>query len=236
MIEQGMEKETPKDREGCKIEINTPDVGYEPFPVSILNRSTHEVMTFDPTLGKPATISYSLNKSGCIRVRLVCRNQQNLVIRTLQDWTDQGFGRYELKWDGRDVSGNIVDNKRILVVFEAKDHCKHRHHLGHDIEVCRDQMLIIESKQDTQKVKGIFKMRALLPPGTNGFGKRDGVEVRYFVDYKPFKTERFEKGTGRFGFKIDTRSLENGEHLITVNIDDLDDHIGTAGVKVDVEN
>lgn len=219
-----------------KIYITTPDPGYGPFPVSIINRSTYEVMTFNPYFGKPATISYSLNKSGCIRIRLVCRNQQNLVIRTLQDWTNKEFGKYELMWDGRDAVGNIVDNKRILVVFEAKDHCKHRHHLGHDIEACKDSALIIESKQYTQKVKEIFEMWTSLHPETNGFGKKDEVEVRYFVDYKLFKTERLEKGTDRFNFQIDTRSLKNGEHLITVNVDDLNDHIGSAGVKIMVEN
>ena len=75
-----------------KINIHTPDPGYEPFPVSIINRSTYEAMTFDPSLGKPATISYGLNKGGCIRIRLTCRGQESLVIRTLQDWTNQDFG------------------------------------------------------------------------------------------------------------------------------------------------
>lgn len=231
-----MDKVQELEKDLKKISISTPDPGYEPFPVSIFNRCTYEVTSFDPYLGKPARISYGLSKSGCIRIRLVCRNQQNLVIRTLQDWTDQAFGRYELIWDGRDASGNIVDNKKILVLFEAKDNIRYRHHLKHDIEVCKDPVLIIEGKQDTQRVKAIFEMLTLLPPEINGFMKKNEVEGRYFVDYKLFKTERFKRETDRFDFQIDTRSLKNGEHLITVNVDDLNDHIGSAGVKINVEN
>ena len=37
-------------------------------------------------------------------------------------------------------------------------------------------------------------------------------------------------------FKLDTKTLQNGDHLITVNIDDLHDHIGSAGLRVSVEN
>ncbi len=225
------------DRKIHKIDINTPDPGYEPFPVSIMNRSTYEAMTFDPSLGKPATISYSLNKSGCIRIRLVHRNQPSLLIRTLQDWTNQGFGKYELKWDGRDASGNIVDNKKILVLFEAKDQGKGLQHQEHDEDNCRDPLLIIKTRSDpVQVVRGTFKAQAILTGEAHGSGDVTGCEARYFIDYRLCKTERFKKGIKQFDFDIDITGLKNGEHLITVNVDDLHDHIGSAGIKIKVEN
>jgi hypothetical protein len=63
-----------------------------------------------------------------------------------------------------------------------------------------------------------------------------GYEVRYFMDYKLFKAEKFEKGIKNFTCKIDTNNLQNGDHLIIVNIEDLHDHIGSGGVRVNVEN
>lgn len=231
------DKEEKINRETRKVEINTPDTGYQPFPVSIMNKSTHEGLTFDPSLGKPATISYSLNKSGCIRIRIVRRDQQDLMLRTLQDWTDQEFGKYEVKWDGRDASGNIIDNKKVLIIFEARDQGKGRLHHNHNKELCHDPKLIFETNPESvQKLKGVFDIWTAFSGETPSDWDNKGYEVRYFIDYKPVKTERFEKGAKRFGFKIDTAGLCNGEHLITVNIDDLQDHIGSAGLMIRVEN
>lgn len=225
-------------REDYKIEINTPDSGYEPFPVSIMNRSTHEAMTFDPSLGKPAKISYRLNKAGCIRIRIVHRKKQNLKVITLQDWTHQEFGRYELFWNGCDASGNIVDNKKMMVLFEAKDQGKGLTHKNHDEKECRDPSLSIKTKPEASQMimKGIFEIRTSLEEKASGFISEFGGEVRYFINYKLFKTEKFEPGIKEFVCKIDTAELENGEHLISVNIDDFHDHIGSAGVKIKVEN
>ena len=223
--------------EGYKIKINTPDSGYEPFPVSIMNRSTREVMTFDPSLGEPAKISYKLNKHGCIRIRLVHRNERNLLIRTLQDWTKQDFGEYELYWDGRDASGNIVDNKNILVLFEAKDQGKGLKHLEHDEVLCRDLLLKIKNNPEpSQIVKGTFKILTSLQGNAFGFlGKNDG-EIRYFINYKLFRTEKFQPGVRGFECMIDTTILKNGEHLIIINVDDLHDHVGSASIKIKVKN
>jgi hypothetical protein len=230
------DSEQATERTAHKIDIDTPDPGYGPFPVSIMNRCTHEVMTFDPSLGKPAVISYRLNKPGCIRIRLVHRDQPNLVIRTLQDWTNQGFGKHELTWDGRDASGNIVDNKKIFVLFEAQDQGKGRQHQGHDEEICRDPLLMIKTRTDPfQIVRGSFEMETSLVT-MDGFGEQAGCEIRYSIDYKLIETKRFEKGIKTFGFRIDTTSFNNGEHLITVNVDDFHDHIGSGGVKINVEN
>ncbi len=224
-------------REANKIEIKSRDTGYEPFPVSIMNRSAYEATTFDPSLGKPARISYRLNKAGSIRIRIAHRNQPGLLIRTLQDWTHQDFGKYELQWDGRDSSGNIVDNKKMRVLFESKDRDKGLQHEGHEEAACRDLFLSIEAGSGSlDLVKVTLEIRASLSDETPGIEGEDGLEVRCYVDYKPRETEKVAKGAKGFVLKIDTTDLENGEHLISVNVDDLHDHIGSAGVKIRVEN
>jgi hypothetical protein len=202
-----------------------------------MNRSTHEVMTFDPSHDKSATISYSLNKPGCIRIRLVHREQPDLLIRTLQDWTNQEFGKHELKWDGRDASGNIVDNKRIFVLFEAKDQGKGRQHHDHHEGLCRDPLLAIQALPDPCKfVKGTLEIQTSVVGETYNHPDEAGYEARYYIDYKLFKVEKFGKDIKNFIFKLDTKTLQNGDHLITVNIDDLHDHIGSAGLNISVEN
>jgi len=194
-------------------------------------------MTFDPSKGETATISYRLNKPGCIRIRLVHRDQPNLVFRTLQDWTNQEFGKYELKWDGRDTQGIIVDNKKLFVLFEAKDQGKGRQHNDHPKELCQDPLLMIRTMPNPcQSVNGMFEIQTSVVGETYHSPDKPEYEVRYFIDYELFKVEKFEKGTKNFIFKIDTNNLKNGDHLIIVNIEDLHDHIGSAALRIHVEN
>jgi len=194
-------------------------------------------MTFDPSKGETATISYSLNKPGCIRIRLVHRNQPNLVIRTLQDWTDQGFGKHELKWDGRDTQDIIVDNKKFFVLFEAKDQGKGRQHHDHPKELCQDPFLAIQARPNpSQSVNGWFEIETSVLGETYPSSDKAEYQVRYYVDYELADEERFEKGIKNFLFKIDTKKFQNGDHLIIVNVEDLHDHIGSAALRIHVEN
>ncbi len=225
------------DRKAHKIIIETPDPGYEPFPVSIMNRSTHEINSFDPTLGKPATISYRLNKAGCIRIRLALRDQPETVILTLQDWTDQEFGNYELSWDGHDSCGTMVDNTRILVLFEAKDKEKGLQHKNHDSQKCRDLSLTIKSVTNSQeKENRIEKIMVSATDGQPSYGESNGCQVNCYIDYKLHKTEIIAGLFKEFVLKVDTSSLTKGEHLISFNINDYNDHIGAGSIKIQVEN
>jgi hypothetical protein len=238
-----------KKREGLgeelhKIKIHTPDSGYESFLVSIINRSTREALTFDPHLGKPATIYYSLTKAGTIRLRIVRRDNPELVLLTLQDWTEQGFGRHEVRWDGRDASGNIINNKKVLITFDAKDQAFGGKHQEHDARRCYDPKLIIETTPElTRKIKGNLDIITSFAEGPDRIRWDPNCEVKYFIDYSLFKREVFKNivNTTRFRedkfyLRLDTTKLSKGEHIITVNINDFNDHIGTASLKINVND
>lgn len=231
------ETDTVSDRERFKVQISSPDPGYESFPVSIMNRSTYEAVSFDPALGQPATISYSLNKAGSIRIRVVRRDLPELVLRTIQDWTDQDFGKYQTTWDGRDALGTLVENKKAMILFEAKDQGKGLQHGAHDPAICGDPHISLSLDQESGgAVRGGLKVRATLCGGKPGFGDASECHMRCYVDYAFFKKEKFKKGTKEFVTDIDTSSLPNGEHYLVVNIDDTHDHVGSAGVKLLVGN
>ncbi len=220
-----------------KVKITTPDPGYAPFPVSIMDKSTHEVTMFDPSLDKPATISYSLNKAGCVRVRLVHRQFPDLVIRTLQDWTEQSFGRYQMHWDGRDSSGNIVDNKKVFVLFESKDRDRGRVHQKHETGICREPAVRIDAESGPHHVgKGEITVHAVLSQGEPEFADDRSFEVRCYLDYRLYKKEKYPPGNRRFTLTFNPNDLGIGKHLITVNIDDCHDHVGSAGVVIDLES
>jgi hypothetical protein len=87
-----------------------------------------------------------------------------------------------------------------------------------------------------ESVKGMLEIQASVVGEARNSQNEAEYEARYYIDYKLFKVEKFEKGMNNFIFKIDTNGLQNGEHLITVNVDDLHDHIGSAGLRVSVED
>lgn len=232
-----MDRENPSDREKHKIEINTPDPGYEPFPVSIMNRSTYEAVNFDPRVDEPARISYRLNKAGCVRIRIARRGRPGLLLRTLQDWTDQEFGHYELKWDGRDSSGNIVDNRKIIILFEAKDQGKGLWHADHEAGRCSDPVISISAPAASGgKAAGVIDLVIALPDEYLKSGESDrGREARCYVDYALHSTTKYDAGSKEFIVGLDTNSLAEGEHYVVVNLDDGRDHIGSAGLFINVE-
>jgi hypothetical protein len=217
-----------------KIEMHTPDPGYEPFPVSFMNRSTHEVFSFDPSKGETAKVRYGLNKAGWVRIRLVLRDHMNMVVKTLQDWTRQEFGKYELVWDGRDNSGHIVDNKKIFVVFEAKDQGKGLRHQVHDARDCREPVLEIASPPESARgTGGTLTIHGKITTGTRN-GEKAGYSVAYTIDYREAGKICLEAGTAEFQVTVDTGSLGKGEHLIQFNVDDTEDHVGSASALIQV--
>ena len=119
----------------------------------------------------------------------------DLLFKTLQDWTDKDFGNSELNWDGRDASGNIIDNKKVLVLFEAKDQEKGLQHKVHNEKACFDPELSITTTSDcTQKVKGTIELLINFAGDAGFYEEKHGFEVRYYIDYDFYKADNFGKG------------------------------------------
>lgn len=208
------------------LEIATPDKGYLHFPVRILDRSTREAFTFDPTRDRPATISYHLTRDGVIRIRAVWRRDPNLVLRTLLDWRRQEFGPHFVTWDGRDPSGNVVDNRGTLIAFEGDD----PQHRGHDSEGCHEPGLEFLEPPSGSVLSDLSRVRAGITRDTP-FGRAGGYALRCYVDYELRGEARLAGGTSAFSPPCGP-ILAPGEHLLILNLDDGAGHVGVAGLRL----
>lgn len=209
------------------LNIDTPDKGYLNYPVSILDRSVSEAFTFNPRVDPPARITYRLTRDGLIRVRVCWRADKSLVLRTLADWTQQGFGAHELNWDGRDGSGNILENRGCLITFEARDPEHHKHAL----EDCADPVIKVQSPPS---VRDLSEIKVEIIRDTS-FGRVSGWELRTYADYQ--LVSRTSRGTSAGRMALPPFSdLRSGDHLITVNLDDTYGHIGTSGINIRFSN
>lgn len=226
---------------GGSVRFKPPeDLGYTFHPLEIMDRNTYEAATFDPHKDKPAKISYTVSKAGRVRIRLVRRQDKNLVLRTLQDWTHSRYGTtYCVEWDGKDASRSIVDNKNVFVLFESVDPLdlgRARIHIDHAEESCRDPELRIVAPKSGATIRGETTIAVVLaepPRGTVGTSAA-AYEGRLYVDYSLVAKQRFKKGE-ELTFVLDAGLFAHGSHVLTVNMDDLNDHIGTASTIVMVE-
>lgn len=100
-----------------------------------------------------------------------------------------------------------------------------------------DPELSITTTSDcTQKVKGTIELLTNFAGDAGFYEEKFGFEVRYYIDYDFFRADNFGKGVKEFALELDNSTLKNGEHLISLNVDDHHDHIGSAGVNITVEN
>lgn len=208
--------------------IDTQDPGYLHFPVWILDQSVYQVLTFDPWRGEVASISFRLTRPGRVRVRLVRRDQPGLVLGTLLDWQALSLGRHELKWDGRDASGNITDNRKVRVVIQGdRDQDDRVQHFRHKAEQCSDLKVMLRSRDQANRAVGDGGGDFGLNADLVGNGTGSGYRLRAFLDWKPWFEKVLPSVAGRFVLP-EPSVLAAGDHVVAVNIDDGEDHVGAA--------
>lgn len=227
---QNVELQSVNSPESQLLHIDTPDKAYLNFPVRILSRSTREALTFDPQRGEPATISYRLTRDGDIRVRVCWRKDKTPVLRAILDWTHQEFGDHEVQWDGRDASGNLVDNTRcfIDILGDSPQHREHESGKCHELE-----LKIVSPTEPEAAIGNLSEIRLELV-GDPAYGGENGYELRTYVDYELAAKTELDGDVTAFSLP-DVEGLARGQHLITINLDDRHDHVGVAGLRIDVQ-
>lgn len=207
------------------------DRGYLRHPLRVMNRVTYDAYHLDPESGETATISYSVSKTGWVRIRLVRRDNQDVVLRTLQQWTESHYDnkkKHSVVWNGRDASGNRIDPKRMLVLFETRDNRIGGAHESHDVKSCKDPELTAAEPHRAKSGGSKLSLVAEMEEAPFLTGNDRGFELRVYLDGTPIDTLQFPAKSRRFTYSLSPHLLSPGDHTVTFNVDDFDDHIGTA--------
>lgn len=208
---------------GFLEKIETQDPGYLRLPVSILEPQTYEAVTFDPRAGKPATISFRLTRPAPIRVRIVRKDRPEIVLRTLMDFKLLQLGRHDLTWDGRDASGNITENRMIHLVIEGMP----KPHLPHSREKCHDlKVTFLTPSGDKPTLPRTASIIAQIV-GDPAYGPESGYRMRGLIDWRPWFDKNYAKDAKAFELPP-LPELAAGDHLLTLNVEDGQDHVGAA--------
>ncbi|MHC4633270.1 MAG: hypothetical protein ACYS9C_18655, partial [Planctomycetota bacterium] len=216
--------------------ITMPTPGARKLPVKITEISTFDALTFDPKAKNSGKISYKLSKRAWVRARILLRSDEQLVLRTLVDWSERKAGKHVETWDGRDAAGHLVDKAKfpcfVAIDADSKIHRKHPR------AICKDLRLGLKLKDSPPgPVSGKLGVKVALDNDTRGYGQQHGYKVRAYVDFKLLHSfTRKPKARRGFGFSLDTTGLSTGEHLLTVVVDDGADHVGSTSLKLNVLN
>lgn len=109
-------------------------------------------------------------------------------------------------------------------------------HSLHKTSNCHEPDFTIEfpraeiNKDGLPILKGRVPVRVSIVPEDKSYMVNKRFEVMFYVDTVFFYEE--EEGSSPFTFYWDTTKLNNGEHLLTVNIMSYDDHVGAKTKKV----
>ena len=194
--------------------------------------------TFDPQSGK---IEFVLPEAA--RVRLRFGIQSLPILRTYYSWEPLEAGRHTILWDGLDTSEKIrvVEHPKfradllakslpanaILVRREAadtRDPC---------IELCF-RIELPDARGTTAKGQPLVGDEASLRILVDDPKERESLlesrfEVMIFLDTYYLYEE--EDGAVPFNYRLDTRALNPGPHLLTINLLAYDQRIGVQTLE-----
>ncbi|MFQ6096868.1 MAG: FlgD immunoglobulin-like domain containing protein [Armatimonadota bacterium] len=89
----------------------------DPSGLTISNVS-HTPSVFNPSQSETATITYTISEAADVTIRLT--DPWGTVVRTLVDGAARSSGQHSEVWDGKDDSGEIVDDDIYLYTIEAE--------------------------------------------------------------------------------------------------------------------
>ncbi|NWH05404.1 FlgD immunoglobulin-like domain containing protein [Desulfobacter latus] len=90
------------------------------------------------------------------------------------------------------------------------------------------------AEKSVQQVSGEIQLKAVISPESMDMLNEARFELIIFIDYRRFDEE--EHAHTPYVYTLDTTSLSNGEHMITINLVGLTGQVGSYSFKVDVNN
>ncbi len=118
-------------------------------------------------------------------------------------------------------------------------------HTTHDPDKCHNLQfsLLIPTEgvvDGMQVLRGVVPIKIEMSPVYQGYGQEDDYGVFISVDYKGvFEEDGIEFGEGDIldmTYQLDTTTLNNGTHIININVNDYYNHSGSVLLKVIVDN
>ena len=198
-------------------------------------------ISFDALTGQ---IKYKLPESALVRIRIGIKNGGPLL-RTLIDWELRSKGNHTEIWDKKDASGKVdFGTRRDLICMLAclpATKTKHSAYSGaiRGLRKSPDFKIIFpeSAKKDDLGVpiaSGVTPIRVELERKDLKWLTDVRYEVVVFIDGIFIMED--EEGISPFTYRLDTKHLNDGLHIMTVNIASFEGEVGTYSALIKVKN
>jgi hypothetical protein len=194
--------------------------------------------TFDAETG---TVEFTLPEPARVRLRMGIQNLP--ILRTYYSWEPLEAGRHRIEWDGLDTTGKIrvVDHPKFRADLTAQALPQNAVYLRREVvstqDPCAELCFGLElpsvdgTTDDGTPVVGdelYFRIR-VDDPQERARMINSRFEIMVFLDTL-FVFEE-EDGAVPFNHRIDTRALNPGPHLLTVNVLAYDQRVGVQTLE-----
>ena len=200
-------------------------------------------MSYDSQTGE---IKYTLPEPALVRIRIGL-SLTGMTIIHLVDWEYREAGKHMEVWDMKDATGQVeftsrndllVNIKCLPVEHEKMDDFKYPASV---IGFRKAPQLNISFPQvQNQTGDGVsvvqdeITIRITLSEEDNHWLMETKYEMALFVD-NVFVVED-EEGTNPYNYRFDTREINDGTHVVTVNVIGYEGEIGTKSALMQVNN
>jgi hypothetical protein len=229
---------------GCQITCPAPLVKTAKGS-SLLAAKSPEIlagdMSFDFNTGE---IRYTLPEPALVRIRMGIQNGGPLLTHIV-DWEYREKGTHVETWDKKGAGGYLAQNNRkdiMLVISCLPPDSQDQRRSSTTIKGFRPSPKFTVKFPEAQGIsaeghpilQGMSPVRITVDQTDQMWLKRTKFELAMFLDSR-FVAED-EEGTNPYTYRLDTLSLPNGIHVITVNIVGYEGEVGTQNIMVEVKN
>lgn len=220
--------------------------------------------SFEPNNGESGIINFTLAEPGIVRVFARPKERRFIVLKTLIDFQEKDAGTHEVRWDGYDNKGNVLDPSMYRITIQVQplrdsveneeslpwdpdphlreekvlyfqEQNKRVHaHFVHSKDKCHELKVKITSPKNGDTVKGKVKIVRELDGNTRGYGAEHGHSARFYVDYMLLQENKDERELVS-EWDWDTVDIPPGKHVLTATACDHHDHMGSDSIVINIE-
>lgn len=258
--DQHQEHEHHHDHDHDHNEHGHHDHDHKPVKIKFRSFKMDRAFAFDPRKGEKGVITYTITEPARISIKLIKKGTRELYLSTILNWEERGAGTHTEYWDGKDYSGNIIEDlSQVFMVMEGEpmstfkpgaysveglsdEEIIHGHKWGHPHNEYQEgtnviPVLSITSVKDGDVLSGVVKVDSKLETDERGYGEKVGYGVRYYLNNILVNEEFYDaKSNGNFSYDVDTTAFPDGEYTLYVGMCDHHQHSTSRGCKVRIDN
>jgi hypothetical protein len=193
---------------------------------------------------KTGEIRYTLPEEAFVRIRVGLREGGPLLDHVI-DWQKRAAGAHLDVWDKKDHEGGVEFSTRgdyMLILACLPVNETERKNYSSKVKGFHTSPRFEITFPDVQRrtpdgfpiIGGITPVRITLDKDDEQWLTNTKYELGMYIDYTFLMED--EEGTSPFTYRLDTRRMNNGEHILTVNLVGYEGEVGTRSVKVLVHN